>query len=39
MRAGGQKGVQNAIGLHVMLDGYTISQIRALAVNSSASHS
>lgn len=32
-------GVQTAIGLHVMLDGYTTSYIRALAVNSSVSHS
>ena len=41
MRPGGgdKKGVQTAIGLHVMLDGYTTSYIRALAVNSSVSHS
>jgi hypothetical protein len=37
--SGDKKGAQPAIGLHVMLDGYTTSYIRALAVNSSLSHS
>jgi hypothetical protein len=39
MRAGDKRAYKNAIGLRVMLDGYTTSQIRALAVNSSAGHS